>query len=359
MKLRTYTLKETSKIINVPTSTIKQWEKGLNGLLIIPRSKQGARIYSDIEIDLLLEIKQWEANKLGKAEIRERLQQLQDFSESGDFEIENYDFEIENYDSEIVSDDSEIENNDSEIVSDDPEIENNDSEIENNDSEIVSDDPEIENNDSEIVSDDSETSLSSISNKEELSEVPTELSMWNQEQFFIAMDQYKKNFLNEVKDEIRNVVRTEVVEEVKKEISKGNFYTVKSLSDSLYKTSANMQDDLKELSFTVQKTADLTDKTINRLGKTISSQSLESAEEFYSISKQLAETSEELAHYIDVTNKEIGTLTEAVETQHEYFMEDREQFRHEVRQREIAFQGMLSNYREAAAAKEKKWWKFW
>jgi DNA-binding transcriptional MerR regulator len=345
MKLRTYTLKETSKIINVPTSTIKQWEKGLNGLLIIPRSKQGARIYSDIEIDLLLEIKQWEANKLGKAEIRERLQQLQDFSESGDFEIENYDFEIENYDFEIVSDDSEI-------VSDD-------SEIENNDSEIVSDDPEIENNDSEIVSDDSETSLSSISNKEELSEVPTELSMWNQEQFFIAMDQYKKNFLNEVKDEIRSVVRTEVVEEVKKEISKGNFYTVKSLSDSLYKTSANMQDDLKELSFTVQKTADLTDKTINRLGKTISSQSLESAEEFYSISKQLAETSEELAHYIDVTNKEIGTLTEAVETQHEYFMEDREQFRHEVRQREIAFQGMLSNYREAAAAKEKKWWKFW
>jgi DNA-binding transcriptional MerR regulator len=317
MKLRTYTLKETSKIINVPTSTIKQWEKGLNGLLIIPRSKQGARIYSDIEIDLLLEIKQWEANKLGKAEIHERLQQLQDFSESGDFEIENHE------------------------------------------SEIVSDDSDIENNVSDIVSDDSQTSLSSISNKEELSEVPTELSMWNQEQFFIAMDQYKKNFLNEVKDEIRSVVRTEVVEEVKKEISKGNFYTVKSLSDSLYKTSANMQDDLKELSFTVQKTADLTDKTINRLGKTISSQSLESAEEFYSISKQLAETSEELAHYIDVTNREIGTLTEAVETQHEYFMEDREQFRHEVRQREIAFQGMLSNYREAAAAKEKKWWKFW
>src|SRR5689334_20092180 len=77
MKLRTYTLKETSKIINVPTSTIKQWEKDLDGLLTIPRSQQGARIYSEIEIDLLLEIKNLVDNHLSKKEIREKLQQQQ------------------------------------------------------------------------------------------------------------------------------------------------------------------------------------------------------------------------------------------------------------------------------------------
>jgi DNA-binding transcriptional MerR regulator len=72
--LRTYTLKEVSKKINVPTSTLKQWEKDLSSVLLIPRSKQGARIYSDHEIDVLLEIKHCEDNDLGEEEIRERLQ---------------------------------------------------------------------------------------------------------------------------------------------------------------------------------------------------------------------------------------------------------------------------------------------
>jgi DNA-binding transcriptional MerR regulator len=301
MKLRTYTLKETSKIINVPTSTIKQWEKDLNGLLTIPRSKQGARIFSETEIDLLQQIKHWEDNDLGKEKITEMLMQQQSLSDTGndDITVQIPIFTIEDAVSEgTVSDDTD-------------------------------------------------------------SEVSLELSHWNQEQFFMAMDQYKKTFLNEVKNEIRSAVRTEVVEEVKKEISKGNVYTVKSLSDSLYKASANMQDEMKELAFTLQKTADLTDKTFIRIDKSIAQQSIENSEEFYSISKQLAETSEELSHYIDVTNRELSTLTETLESQHEYFLEDREKFRNEVKQRELAFQGMLTSFREAAAEKEKKWWKFW
>ncbi|MDP4155801.1 MAG: MerR family transcriptional regulator [Bacillota bacterium] len=299
--MRTYTLKEISKIINVPTSTIKQWEKDLNGLLTIPRSKQGARIFSETEIDLLQQIKDWEDNDLGKEKITEMLMQQQSLSDTGndDITVQIPIFTIEDAVSEgAVTDDTD-------------------------------------------------------------SEVSHELSHWNQEQFFMAMDQYKKTFLNEVKNEIRSAVRTEVVEEVKKEISKGNVYTVKSLSDSLYKASANVQDEMKELAFTLQKTADLTDKTFIRIDKSIAQQSIENSEEFYSISKQLAETSEELSHYIDVTNRELCTLTETLESQHEYFLEDREKFRNEVKQRELAFQGMLTSFREAAAEKEKKWWKFW
>jgi methyl-accepting chemotaxis protein len=173
------------------------------------------------------------------------------------------------------------------------------------------------------------------------------------------MDQYKQTFLNEVKEEIRNAVRTEVVEEVKKEISKGTFYTVKSLSDSIYKANANMEEEVKELAFTVQKTADVTSKTFNKLEKTLSDQSIETSEEFYTISKQLVETAEELSHYIGVTNNEIGTLVESLEKDREYFVANHENLRHEIRQREIAFQSMLSSFRVAASAKERKWWKFW
>jgi DNA-binding transcriptional MerR regulator len=289
--VRTYTLKEVAKIINVSTSAIKRWEKDLTDLLLIPRSKQGARIYSELEVNQLIEIKHWQEDNLSKTEIREKLMQQQQPSES--------------------------------------------------------------------VNDDTGPAIQAPANKEDLSNIPTEISKWNQEQFFVAMDQYKNTFLNEVKDEIRKTVRTEIVEEVKKEISKGNLLTVKALSDSLYKANANMQDELKELSFTVQKATDFTDKTFTKLEKTISDQSLEAAEEFYSISKQLAETSAELSHYIDVTNNEICSLSEAFEKDREYLMEDREKFHHEVRQREMAFQSMLASFRDAAATKEKKWWKFW
>ena len=37
--LRAYSIKEVSRKINVPAGTIRQWEKDLNGVLAIPRSK--------------------------------------------------------------------------------------------------------------------------------------------------------------------------------------------------------------------------------------------------------------------------------------------------------------------------------
>ena len=55
--MKAYTLKEVSKIINITTSTLMSLGKRLSDLLEIPRSKQGATIYSDDEINKLLEIK--------------------------------------------------------------------------------------------------------------------------------------------------------------------------------------------------------------------------------------------------------------------------------------------------------------
>jgi hypothetical protein len=73
----------------------------------------------------------------------------------------------------------------------------------------------------------------------------------------------------------------------------------------------------------------------------------------------LSESTEELAHYVDSTNTEILSLSEAIEKNREDFVKDREQYLQEIRQREAAFQNMLSGFRDVAAAKEKKWWKFW
>jgi DNA-binding transcriptional MerR regulator len=289
--MKTFTLKEVSKKINVKPATLRKWEEELKEILEIPRTKQGARIYSQVELDLLLEIKQMYENKHTTAMI------LQSFQTK-----------------------EEPENSE--------------------------------------ITEPSAPSLPMIS--ESFPEVTNEeIAIKNTDEFFDAMDSYKQTFLSEVKDEIRSVLRKEVVEEVKKEISKGTFYTVKSLSDSIYKSSANTKAEIEELSEHLEKTAEQTTERLHYLSKSIANASHETSEEIYTLSKQLSDSTEELAHYVDITNTEILSLSEVIERDREERVKDRDQFRQDVTQREAAFQDLLTSFRDVAAAKEKKWWKFW
>lgn len=287
--MKAYTLKEISKKISVTPSIVKQWEKDLEGILLIPRTKQGARYFTETEVEFLQEIKELYKIHSNKDSIRELLK-------------------------------TKIE-------------------------------PPAE-----LVSQAVKTSLAVIS---EESDVPAENEKDHQERFFAAMDTYKQTFLNEVKTEIRNVVQKEVVNEVKKEISTGMLHTVKSLSDSIYKSGAATQAEIAVLKKSVDKTAVETSQKYKSISDNIQHQALQTSEEIYYLSKQLSETSEELSHYIDVTNNGIDSLTEVLAKERENYVEDLEQFRQEIRQREVAFQAMLSGFREAAPIREKKWWKFW
>jgi len=51
--MKTYTLNETAKLLNLPPRTIKQWEKEFQSIFQIPRTKQGARIVTDQELEFL------------------------------------------------------------------------------------------------------------------------------------------------------------------------------------------------------------------------------------------------------------------------------------------------------------------
>lgn len=289
--MKACTMKEVSKRIKVSPRAIRQWEKELTGLLEIPRSKQGARIYTDLEINLLLEIKQMYAEKVNKEGIREYIQKKLEPKK-------------------------------------------------------------------DAVSEAPETSLTCLS--ESIAPIPLdEFPVRDAEQFFNAMDTYKQNFLNEVKVEIRSVVRQEVLEEIKKEISKGNSCTVQSLKDSIRTSTANTKAEFQELSGTLERASELTSDSLQYLSKSIANVSIETTEEIFSLSKQLSETMEELSHYVDVTNNEISGLTETISQDRKHFIEERDQYRHEIRRREVAFQNMLSGFRDVAIAKEKKWWNFW
>jgi DNA-binding transcriptional MerR regulator len=289
--MKTYTLKEVSRKINIAPGMLRQWEKDFDETLEIPRSKQGARIYSELLIDQLEEIKQMTTKKLSKDQIRQAMKNGQKAGGEDRTKTAEVSLEI-----------------------------------------IAEPVPPI---------------------------AVDENAPNNADLFFEAMETYKKYFLNEVKDEIRNVVRKEVVDELKKEISKGTLITVKSLSDSIYKSTANTKADLVELSETIEKSSELTADSLLYLSNSIANVSLETSEEIHTLSRKLSEASEELSHYADTTNNEISSLTEAISTDREFFVEERNQYRIEITQRERAFQQMLVSFRDVAAAKEKKRWKFW
>jgi DNA-binding transcriptional MerR regulator len=319
--MKTYTLKEVAKIINTTPGNIRHWEKDLVDLLEIPRSKQGARIYTDLEIEQLIEIKQLYDKKLNKESIREWMQTKLHPESKEVNELPQVSQEV--IGSEEVLDLSEVskDNFENEDVLESP---------------IVS---------LEVLTD----TVKPITIQDAI----------EAHQLFEAIDTFKQNLLSEVKDEIRNVVRKEVLEEVKKEIRNGTYTTVKSLSDSIYKSSANTKAEIHELSETLEKTSALSADSLQHLSNNIANVSIETSQEIYTLSKQLSETSEELSHYVDVTNNEISSLAEAMAKEREFLLEERNQYRQEITQREIAFQQMLNSYRDVAATKDKKWWKFW
>ncbi|MFS0776593.1 MerR family transcriptional regulator [Neobacillus sp. 3P2-tot-E-2] len=310
--MKTFTLKEVSKKINVKPATLKKWEEDLEEYLEIPRTKQGARIYSQVEIDLLLEIKQMFENKLSTSKILHILRG-------------GTDKEDEVSEPEAIVTSEHIE-----------EI----SEPEDDISEHSAQELAIVSHEGTPLSDE-------------------EIAIKNADDFFGAMDTYKQNFLNEVKEEIRNVLRKEVVDEVKKEIANGADYTVNTLSESINQSTASTKAELEELSDHLEKSAEQTTERLLYLSKSIVNASHETSEEIYTLSKQLSQSTEDLAHYVDITNSEIFNLSEAIEIDRLERGKERDQFRHEITQREAAFQDLLTSFRDVAAAKEKKWWKFW
>jgi DNA-binding transcriptional MerR regulator len=337
--MKTFTLKEVSKTINVKPATLKKWEEELEEFLDIPRTKQGARIYSQVEIDLLLEIKELHDKKLNTKMILQTLR--------GETDIEEVITELEE---EIYQSDEAFAEFEEEISEHDADLSEPEEEV----SEPLAESSELE----EEIPEPKAKELAIVSHKG--TPVSDEdIAIKNADEFFIAMDTYKESFLNEVKEEIRSVLRKEVVEEVKKEIASGANYTVNSLSESINQSTATTKAEFKELSVHLDKNVEQTTDRLLYLSKSIVNASHETSEEIYILSKQLSQSTEELAHYVDITNTEIISLSDAIEKDREDRVRERNQFQHEVTQREAAFQNLLTSFRDVAAAKEKKWWKFW
>lgn len=301
--VKAYTVKEVSKMIGVPPGTLRQWEKDLEGLLVIPRTKQGARFYTDEEIGMLNTVKQMREKSLSKEVIRELFQKHLD-SKGG----------------------------------------------------------------SEVL----ETSPALKPAEMDLAPVKSDIK-----EFTLAMEEFRNQLIDDVRTEIRTTIRKEVLEEVKKEISKGSLNTVKSLSDSIYKTNERTKEEIQELSKSIHKTSEETSETLGTLSRRISKSTKGTSEQIRNLTKRMADSSEAaseefktMIHYIsssaEVTHTEISALIDTLNTDREIYLEtinkEREQYWQDVNQREMMFQDLIVNFRSAAAAEEentKPWWRFW
>lgn len=224
----------------------------------------------------------------------------------------------------------------------------------------------------------------------ENAEVELVQEIQNYKDVFEALESFKRDLLQEVRDEIRNEVRTEVLQEVKREISKGvqqTAETVETFASFMTQSSAQTVKELSQLS----KEAEHTTKTVEEFTSFMIRSSEHTTNELQEISKDtqqtfetmevltsfLAKSSEQTAKDIhQISNRlnqthstassEIKELLETMNQERDYYLKTLEQerqfYRQDITDRETIFRDFVQTFREAAAAeqpKQKKWWKPW
>ncbi|WP_258535746.1 MerR family transcriptional regulator [Bacillus sp. 03113] len=292
-----YSISEVSKKIDIPSGTIRQWEKDLDGLLIIPRSKQGSRFFTDYEIGLLEKIKQMRDKNLGMDMIRDLFEKHL------------------TQDSEVYSEPIETSY---------PFL------------------PELKDHPKE--------SSVSVNNFEE-----------NIIEFFDAMENYRETLLKDVKEEIRNGIQNELLVEVKKEISNGSLQTIKRLSDSIYKSTEKTNTGMVELTKSIEKTSEHNSEVFKAFSNTIKDASETASEELKEFVQRVSDTTEltnqEINSLVEAINKERRYYIETIKRDREQLKMEIKQ-REDIFQ-DLVQSFRKASAAEESEENEKKWWAFW
>lgn len=290
--IKTYTIQEICKLLGIPVGTIKRWEKDLDDLLTIPRTKQGARYYTNLELAKLIKIKNLRENNTSLEKIKDiLLEQEQNKREQVNKSTKPNTSVKPTAESELQPTEKTVP---IPVLSDD-----NDNELSQN--------VEFE---------------TAVITRPNATYTEQGQGLPNLEEFFNVMEAYKQNLLSDIKSEIRNGIRKEVIEEVKKEISKGSIHTVKTLSNSIYKLAENTKSDIQGLSQTIQETAENTTENIVTLSHIITATSENTSDSIVALSGQLYTTTENtndnlvtLSHLINETTESTTESIEALTSQ--------------------------------------------
>ncbi len=70
VEVKKYTTKEVSKQLKIPVGNLRQWETMFPSLIYVQRTKTGARIYTDYELEILKKIKLLKDKNMNDEDIR-------------------------------------------------------------------------------------------------------------------------------------------------------------------------------------------------------------------------------------------------------------------------------------------------
>ncbi len=308
--MKAYTIGEASKKLTTTPTMLKQWEKEFQGIIVIPRTKTGARIYTEKEITLLHEVKNLYKEKRKTAEVKETLTMLLNRPKK----------------EKIVEIKEKSEN----------------------------------------------TTVELLPKKGALEPVETAKSQITEQNFRLLLsflENYKQDFLEEVKDEIRNGIKTEVLETISKEIKAGHEETISHITNTVKETQTQTYEHLDEFSELLHKNAETTTTKYEEIQTKIKKLSQISKAERKTYSKQWtsnvssAKEIKSMIEHLSKSNEELNKTVEQLNENDQYFMEtlqlEREQLNKEIKQRERSFQELVQTFRHAAATQEKRrsWWK--
>ena len=293
--LRAYSINEVSKQINIPTGTIRQWERDLQGLLIIPRTKQGARYYTEKEITLLNKIKEMRDQDVSKGMIRSLLKKYI------------------NIDSEPTSETFEMTIQPSEEPSKELQTENI-----------------LEFN----------TVLETFK-ENMLTEIKHEMMLG------------RNKLIDEIKNEFSNA-SIQTIEEISKSIQRSDDnrkVEVHDISEVVMKASERTSESFATLSVDIVKDSKATFEQLSkRLDLSIKVAEIESQSVLEKVSQTVKETKDDIRNITQTFDTRQNDLIES--------LNELKQSTGEIQKIEEVFKVMISTYQDAAAAKEKKkkWW---
>lgn len=321
--LKTHTIKEVSRIINVPLGNIKKWEKELSEFLVIPRTKGGARYYTDSEIELLLEIKQMRSKN-------QKIELIRDFLTNKRIESD-----LDKTPVEIVTEQSLVT-----LAKEEAPILNVEGFF--NAMETYK----------QTVIQEVKDEIRNVVRKEIVEEVKKEISKGTLQTVKCLSDSIYKS-TEKTKTEIQDLSNTFCG------ASGLTRKKIESLADAISTASKGTAEDLSTLSYSIGIAAKGASKEISSIEKTILNISRGTSDQISTLSRQLTKTADDLTYNLDDTNNDIYELKEALAYERVSNLKSQEQLRDEILQREALFQNMLTAYRDAAPSKEKKWWQIW
>lgn len=298
---RAYSIKEVAKRLNIPSGTIRQWEKDLQGLLIIPRTKQGARFYTEKEIALLKKIKEMREKNIGKEMIRTLLERH--LNEEANPPVEN---------AIVVAENGRKEEKENSVIL--------------HPSYMEKLQPIIESFKHEMMV-----------------EIKKEMNLKQQEMLKELKEHLSSSSLHTIRELSKSIQRSNMKRKNDKEEITGKIKEVSELYSESFETLLN------EVAKSSKQSSEKIEKKLSENTKALSKENKNMLNKVFNSVAEAKNEVKEIAMFFDMKQEELIQQ-----------LDDLKESTEEIRQREEVFQQMMANFREAAAAKaKKKWWQIW